>query len=183
MEIARARETSQTLAYGPGGGAGEPPPPIATPYKPRVRPFPPAGGPYLSPGTPGSPASGMSGRSTPDSLSALGTPSRSAPGTYPVRGGELGSNVASPIPRHLVAVEAGLGVSRTPTPALDIVGLQAEIDEAHARQADAALGTLTQIFPGVDREVIEWVLEAENGDLGRSIEKLLEVGGSGGGGS
>lgn len=76
-----------------------------------------------------------------------------------------------------MADEADLGVSRTPTPALDIPGLQAEIDEAHARQANAALGTLSQIFPGTDREVIEWVLEAENGDLGRSIEKLLEVGG------
>jgi hypothetical protein len=27
----------------------------------------------------------------------------------------------------------------------------------------------------MDREVIEWVLEAEDGDLGRSIEKLLEM--------
>lgn len=54
--------------------------------------------------------------------------------------------------------------------------MQAEIDRAHERAASAALGTLTQIFPAVDREVIEWVLEAEGGDLGRSIEKLLEVG-------
>jgi Rab5 GDP/GTP exchange factor len=67
----------------------------------------------------------------------------------------------------------------TPTAGLDIQGLQAEIDAAHARAADAARGTLIQIFPAVDREVIEWVLEANEGDLGRSIEALLEIGGGG----
>lgn len=72
--------------------------------------------------------------------------------------------------------EAGLGISRTPTPALDLAGVQEEINLAHARASDANLGTLMQIFPGVDREIVEWVLEAEGNDLGRSIEKLLEVG-------
>ena len=67
----------------------------------------------------------------------------------------------------------------TPTAGLDIQGLQAEIDAAHLRAADAARGTLIQIFPGVDREVIEWVLEANGGDLGRSIEALLEISGGG----
>jgi len=67
----------------------------------------------------------------------------------------------------------------TPTAGLDIQGLQAEIDAAHLRAADAARGTLIQIFPAVDREVIEWVLEANEGDLGRSIEALLEIGGGG----
>ncbi|THH05985.1 hypothetical protein EW145_g4397 [Phellinidium pouzarii] len=154
--------------------AGTETPPIATPYKPRVRQLPLGG--YLSPGTPPSTVSGtpsgLSGRSTPESAQGWGTPSRSAPGTYPVRGGELGFGPGASLPAHL-----GSGVSRTPTPALDIVGLQEEIDVAHERAASAALGTLTQIFPGVDQEVIEWVLEAEDGDLGRSIEKLLEVGG------
>jgi len=65
----------------------------------------------------------------------------------------------------------------TPTAGLDIPGLQAEIDAAHSRAADAARGTLVQIFPGVDQEVIEWVLEANDGDLGRSIEALLEISG------
>lgn len=69
----------------------------------------------------------------------------------------------------------------TPTAGLDIPGLQAEIDAAHSRAADAARGTLLQIFPAVDQEVIEWVLEANEGDLGRSIEALLEIGGGGGG--
>lgn len=67
----------------------------------------------------------------------------------------------------------------TPTAGLDIQGLQAEIDAAHTRAADAARGTLIQIFPAVDQEVIEWVLEANDGDLGRSIEALLEIGGGG----
>ena len=67
----------------------------------------------------------------------------------------------------------------TPTAGLDIQGLQAEIDAAHSRAADAARGTLIQIFPAVDQEVIEWVLEANEGDLGRSIEALLEIGGGG----
>ena len=64
----------------------------------------------------------------------------------------------------------------TPTAGLDISGLQAEIDAAHSCAADAARGMLIQIFPGIDQEVIEWVLEANEGDLGRSIEALLEIG-------
>jgi hypothetical protein len=63
----------------------------------------------------------------------------------------------------------------TPTAGLDIQGLQAEIDAAHSRAADAARATLIQIFPALDREVIEWVLEAKKGDLGQSIEALLEI--------
>ncbi|KAH8110825.1 hypothetical protein DFH11DRAFT_1618962 [Phellopilus nigrolimitatus] len=152
------------------------PSPIQTPYayKPRVRPG--------TPGTASSYASALTsftGPGTPESASVVETPSRSAPGTYPSRGGELGfGGFGSSIPAHL-GVDTGVaaGVSRTPTPALDIAGLQDEIDVAHERAASAALGTLMQIFPGVDREVVEWVLEAEGGDLGRSIEKLLEVGG------
>jgi hypothetical protein len=32
-----------------------------------------------------------------------------------------------------------------------------------------------QIFPGIDGEVIDLVLEANAGDLGKSIEALLEM--------
>jgi hypothetical protein len=32
-----------------------------------------------------------------------------------------------------------------------------------------------QIFPAMDREVIDLVLEANSGDLGKSIEALLEM--------
>ncbi|KAG9074729.1 hypothetical protein FS749_013676 [Ceratobasidium sp. UAMH 11750] len=53
--------------------------------------------------------------------------------------------------------------------------MQAEIDRAHAAASDAARDTLLQIFPMVDREVADMVLEANNGDLGLSIDKLLEM--------
>lgn len=86
-------------------------------------------------------------------------------------------------PQTLAVAQNSYSTSRTgtPTAGLDILGLQAEIDAAHTRAADAACGTLTQIFPAVDQEVIEWVLEANEGDLGRSIEALLEIGAGGGG--
>ena len=80
----------------------------------------------------------------------------------------------APVQNSYVASRTG-----TPTAGLDISGLQAEIDAAHSRAADAARGTLIQIFPTVDLEVIEWVLEANEGDLGRSIEALLEISGGG----
>lgn len=66
-------------------------------------------------------------------------------------------------------------LSRTPTPALDIPALQHEIDQAHEQSSNAARETLFQIFPGVDVEVVDMVLEANEGDLGRSIEGLLEM--------
>ncbi|KAI0352403.1 hypothetical protein OH77DRAFT_1523446 [Trametes cingulata] len=66
-------------------------------------------------------------------------------------------------------------VSRTPTPNLDLAGLQEEIDRAHEKAAVAARETLRQIFPTTDTEVVEWVLEANEGDLGKSIEALLEM--------
>lgn len=53
--------------------------------------------------------------------------------------------------------------------------MQEEIDTAHQQAAEAARDTLIQIFPAVDREIIEWVLEANTGDLGKSIEALLEM--------
>jgi len=50
------------------------------------------------------------------------------------------------------------------------------VDEAVEAQQTAALETLLQIFPDVDREVAEAVLDSNGGDLGRSIETLLEMG-------
>ncbi|KAH9011209.1 hypothetical protein EDB83DRAFT_2580426 [Lactarius deliciosus] len=69
----------------------------------------------------------------------------------------------------LALLQNGYSTSRTGTAGLDILGLQAEIDAAHTRAADAACGTLIQIFPTVDQEVIEWVLEANKGDLGQVL--------------
>ena len=55
--------------------------------------------------------------------------------------------------------------------------MQAEIDRAHEKAGVAARETLRQIFPGMDEEVMGWVLEANEGDLGKSIEALLEMSG------
>jgi hypothetical protein len=53
--------------------------------------------------------------------------------------------------------------------------MQAEIDNAHEQASTAARETLLQIFPGTEVEVVELVLDANGGDLGRSIEALLEM--------
>jgi hypothetical protein len=133
------------------GPAGMIAPQIVTPYKPRVRRAPSSSPGYGSPGGPGGPA----------------TPLRSE----------------SPLPGLGPALHASLapegGISRTPTPGLDISAMEAEINEAHARAEDASRDTLAQIFPAIDVEVREMVLDANDGDLGRSIEMLLEMSGGG----
>ena len=63
--------------------------------------------------------------------------------------------------------------AQTDTP--DIQFLQEEIDRAHQKRSEASKGTLRQIFPGVDEEVLEWVFEGSGGQLERSIETLLEM--------
>ena len=57
--------------------------------------------------------------------------------------------------------------------------LLAEIDRAHQQQSEASKGTLRQIFPEVDEEILEMVLEGSDGQLERSIETLLEITGGG----
>ncbi|KAJ7917528.1 hypothetical protein B0H13DRAFT_1994834 [Mycena leptocephala] len=68
-----------------------------------------------------------------------------------------------------------MGVSRTPTPNLDLAGMQAQIDSSHDQAAQASKETLLQIFPSVEPEIVQWVLDANEGDLGKSIETLLEM--------
>lgn len=65
--------------------------------------------------------------------------------------------------------------SRAPTPNLDIAGIQAEIDRVHENAANASRETLKQIFPAMDVEILDLVLEGNSGDLGKSIEALLEM--------
>ncbi|KZV68258.1 hypothetical protein PENSPDRAFT_653400 [Peniophora sp. CONT] len=151
--------------YGQGqGGQGSyapwvPPPAVQTPYKPRIRRSPansPAGS-YVeeSPSRPPRPIPAPAPPINPATIHpSLLSPSSGGQFTPPSRSG-------------------------TPNPdsELDIAGMQAEIDRAHAQAGDAARGTLRQIFPGVDGEVLGWVLEANEGDLGRSIEALLEMNG------
>ncbi|KAF7308905.1 hypothetical protein MKEN_01091000 [Mycena kentingensis (nom. inval.)] len=127
--------------------------PIQTPYKQRVRKVP-MGTP---PGTPGSYGS----------VYGDDTPSRNPPGG------------AALTPPRLQSLQINNtyddSVSRTPTPNLDLAGMQAQIDNAHEQAAHAARETLRQIFPTMDAEVVQLVLEAQDGDLGRSIEALLEM--------
>lgn len=73
------------------------------------------------------------------------------------------------------AQESYLQSQRAQTDAPDIQHLQAEIDRAHQQQSEASKNTLRQIFPEVDEEVLEWVLEGSEGQLERSIEMLLEM--------
>lgn len=144
---------------------GEAPPPIQTPYKPRVRRV----------------VSSDQSPQTPDSLayqlSPENTPTRHGPqSSYP-----LAMGPSQPLPPRVQSLavpssgESSPHVSRTATPNLDFVGMQEEIDIAHQRQAEAARSTLTQIFPSADAEVIGWVLEANEFDVGKSIEAMLEV--------
>ena len=73
------------------------------------------------------------------------------------------------------AQESYLQSQQARTEAPDIQFLQAEIDRAHEKQSQASRDTLRQIFPGVDEEVLEWVLEGSEGQVERSIEMLLEI--------
>lgn len=138
--------------------------PIQTPYKPRIRR---GNSPSIGSQSPGF---------VPDD-----TPTR-APWTHqPLAMGPSQSIIPpSRIPQRVQSLYQSQSqhVSRTPTPNLDIAGMQEEIDQAHDKALGAARETLVQIFPGTDNEVIEWVLEANEGDLGKSIEGLLEMSGA-----
>jgi len=143
--------------------------PIQTPYKQRVRKT-------------ASPSPGSKGYSP--GYSPYDTPTRPGPNTNqalaigPSQQIHPGMQNLPPRVQRIVTSEEAR-ISRTPTPALDIAGVQAQIDLAHEQASSAAKETLRQIFPAVDVEVIDWVLEANEGDLGKSIEQLLEIGGSG----
>lgn len=141
--------------------------PLQTPYKPRVRrpsrvPTPPIHtGPLYA----------------VDETPRKGSPERPYANQALVSGPSQPLQAPNAIPQHLQPPFAGQQISRTPTPSLDLTAVQAEIDRSHAQASAAARATLAQIFPGVDPEVREWVLEANGGDLGKSIEGLLEMSG------
>ncbi|XP_006461916.1 hypothetical protein AGABI2DRAFT_178887 [Agaricus bisporus var. bisporus H97] len=140
--------------------------PVQTPYKPRVRR---GQSPSLqSPsGTPGFVGSYNGPEDSPSRRANLGP--------YPNQASPMApSPSAPPLPPRIQSL-ADPGISRTPTPNLDFTGVQAEIDHAHEQAATAARDTLRQIFPAVDKDVVDWVLEAKEGDLGKSIEALLEM--------
>ncbi|THH27135.1 hypothetical protein EUX98_g7057 [Antrodiella citrinella] len=152
-------------------------PSIQTPYKPRIRK---ANSPLHSP-------SG-SRYGTPDPEETPTRPGAGAPYTNQPLAIGPSQPTGRPLSQHtriqsLVQSERDLQhlqapplhVSRTPTPNLDLAGLQEEIDRVHENAAEAARETLKQIFPSTDVEIVEWVLEANEGDLGKSIEALLEM--------
>ncbi|PPQ68408.1 hypothetical protein CVT26_006080 [Gymnopilus dilepis] len=146
--------------------------PIQTPYKPRVRRVPSPS--VYSPSPVNSPGYGPYGPGPEE------TPSRLGPYTNQQLAMGPSQPVSALLPPRVqsLAAEEGAHISRTPTPALDLAGVQAQIDSAHEKAAAAAKETLLQIFPGVDVEVVEWVLEANDNDLGKSIEQLLDISGN-----
>ncbi|OSX64362.1 hypothetical protein POSPLADRAFT_1079301, partial [Postia placenta MAD-698-R-SB12] len=176
QQIEHDRQLAQSLGYGvpqtPHGAAEthQQAGGYVTPYKPRVRRVP----------TPLSSAQ-SSGSFQFNSPPSEDTPTRPRAGTGPYTNQPLAvgpSQSASAIrsrPGSLDLRPQSAHVSRTPTPNLDLAGLQDEIDRAHERAAVAARETLRQIFPTTDPEIVEWVLEANEGDLGKSIEALLEM--------
>jgi len=141
------------IGVGDGGQqVGAHQPPIQTPYKPRIKR-----------GT-----SPLSEQVSPDN-----TPSRTYAYTnQPLVVGPSPQTLAPPRVQSLVLPE---GSSRLNSPQLDIQGLQAEIDRAYEQRTTASKETLRQIFPTTDTEIMDWVLEANNNDLGKSIEALLEM--------
>ncbi|TCD69504.1 hypothetical protein EIP91_007434 [Steccherinum ochraceum] len=155
--------------------------PVHTPYQPRIRKSPhpsPQSSRFGSPGPEDTPTRHQGVPYTNQSL-AIGpsqSPARLQPHPQPSHQPRLSSLVLSERDlQHLQVQGQSPHVSRTPTPNLDLVGLQQEIDRAHEHAASAAKETLRQIFPSTDVEVVEWVLEANEGDLGKSIEALLEM--------
>lgn len=142
--------------------------PLHTPYKPRVRRIPSPSSVQTSASIPFSPEDTPTRRPFTNRGLSIGS-SQSFQGLTPPRG-------MSPHMQWLSHPETpSQHISRTPTPNIDFTGIQQEIDQAHDKAMGAARETLVQIFPAVDNEVIEWVLEANEGDLGRSIEGLLEM--------
>jgi hypothetical protein len=144
-------------------------PPIQTPYKPRARPV-------STPGTPSAPGSrtpepvvhmqqqgGAGGFIQPNfALSPGGSPF-----STPQRG-------PTPVPLNTHPghtsefTPVGRGAER------EITEVVAAIEQAHQESARA---TVKQMFPQVEVEVIDMVLEANQGDLGRTIEAMLEIAG------
>ncbi|KAG8854882.1 hypothetical protein FRB96_007282 [Tulasnella sp. 330] len=186
------RATTPNVAQTPIGGGG--PVQVAqTPYRPRMRPGS-AGGPgprhgSLTPEpTPtqfgrnpsygfGSPLSGSGSTSLP------GTPNRPLVLDFQQqqRQPQPRQQQQRPPTQQLQTNHSHLGMP-SPDPrsggtdaSLELTALQNEIDRAHNAANEASRGTLLQMFPGCDPEVVDMVLEANRGDLGMSIDQLLEM--------
>ncbi|TEB36615.1 hypothetical protein FA13DRAFT_1726981 [Coprinellus micaceus] len=125
------------------------------------------GGAWSSPASPNSPGFGGGEE----------TPSRPGPQTHlPLAMGPSQPHLIQPRIQALSNAEAGGHISRTPTPALDLTAVQQQIDAANEEEAKENRQQLAQIFPNVGLGG-RWigVLEANGGDLGKSIEALLDM--------
>jgi hypothetical protein len=132
-------------------GAGVPTPIMQAPYKARIRPGSSTPSPSQTPT-----AGGIGG----------------GPPALPPRGGDYFtpySGATTSLNRT-----AGRG-SGTPSPDPQPRNLEAEIGAIENAHRDAARETVLQIFPTIENEVIDMVLEANDGDLGRTIDALLEM--------
>ncbi|KAF9446905.1 hypothetical protein P691DRAFT_672573 [Macrolepiota fuliginosa MF-IS2] len=194
QQFQHQRSASGAIPQTPMNAGYEGMPPVQTPYKPRIKRgtspslhgigMTPGGSPgYV--GTYGGPEDtpSRSVNAGPYTNQALAIGMSQPLSTSPHSPSHIQTNQTLLPPRvqSLAAEGSGFGggigseISRTPTPNLDFAGVQAEIGTAHEHAAKAARETLRQIFPAVDREVVDWVLEAKEGDLGKSIEALLEM--------
>jgi len=155
-------------------------PPIQTPYKPRVRPA-------STPSTPSAP-----GTRTTEPVARMQQQSGAAGGIFqpnffgsPPGGlnffGGGGSPFSTPQRGPTPAPpNAHPGYTTEFIPAAHgteervIMEEVGAIEQAHREGARA---TVKQMFPQVEDEVIDMVLEANGGDLGRTIEAMLEIAG------
>ena len=133
-------------------GGGVPIPIMQAPYKARIRPG--------------------SATPSPSQTPTAGAIVGGGPPALPPRGGDYFapySGAATSLNRA-----TGRG-SSTPSPDIQPRNLEAEIGAIESAHRQAARETVVQIFPTVENEVIDMVLEANGGDLGRTIDALLEM--------
>ncbi len=73
---------------------------------------------------------------------------------------------------------SGTPVGDVPMPDFSALQIQSTMDmsqEAYAQTRRANVQTLYQMFPALDEEVVEAVLEGCGDDLGVAIDRLLEM--------
>jgi hypothetical protein len=185
-QIAQYQEHQQNQYPGenayltPARTGGNAPPHIQTPYKPRVRPS-------STPGTPSAP-----GTRTPDSVARMQQQSGGG-------GGLFQPNFIGSLPGGLNLFPSGGSPfstpQRGPTPVPTAThprytselipaargtedrGILEEVGAIEQAHRETARATVKQMFPQVEDEVIDMVLEANEGDLGRTIEAMIDIAG------
>ena len=153
------------------------PPPIQTPYKPRVRPV----------STPGTPSA--SGARTPESVARMQQQSGGGGGLFqPNFIGSLpaglnffpsgGSPFATPQRGPTPVPATAPGYTSEFVPAghnAEERGIMEEVGAIDQAHRESARTTVKQMFPQVEDDVIDMILEANDGDLGRTIEAMIDI--------